>query len=118
MTSHKHLYIIVAGLLSFATLNLYFIYINQNAVAQTETSNRFFEKDFCLDERQFLSGDTITYNNGQPVSSGISCFTSQIVVSDWDNIRTTDQNLITNRLVQQNGYIDVTPVNVTQTSGR
>lgn len=83
-----------------------------NASAQVEPNTRYFQKDFCENERNTLDG--ITYTNGEEISYGESgCPISQITISDWSEISTANKLVITNRL-GVNGYNDVTSAVLSQ----
>lgn len=79
------------------------VYITE---AQEESQDRIFIKSFCSAEDTLLSD--LRYTNGQELSYDSSgCPESIKVVHRWNELSTSDQIQITNRLATQ-GYTDRT----------
>lgn len=76
------------------------------ATAQIEANDRHFQKDFCANEVNLLSG--INYTNGEELSydSG-GCPISIKVIHRWNELSISQKNTITNQLAL-NGYVDKT----------
>lgn len=76
------------------------------AIAQTETNDRHFQKDFCANEVNLLSG--INYTNGEELSyDSTGCPTSIKIIHRWNELSISQKNIITNQL-SLNGYVDIT----------
>lgn len=93
--------VFAVGILTFSTYQL----VN-NAQAQVEPTDRYFQKNFCEGEDTIL--DDIIYSNGDPIRySSDGCPISTKVIHRWDELSVVRQTLITTRLATQ-GYADVT----------
>lgn len=101
-----NLVVIIALALTIAIGSTFILSLQQNAQAQVDPNDRFFQKDFCQAEQTIL--DDITYNTGNPISyDSQGCPISLKVIHGWNDISPTKQILITNRMTT-NGYTDVT----------
>jgi len=73
-------------------------------IAQTPSSEKFFTKDFCINEITLLDG--INYPNGEELSYDSSgCPVSTKIVHRWNELTTVQKTLITTRM-STNGYIE------------